>query len=195
LRNPAHIFCMPVEKLEERNMPFLMAYNSLELFFFPILFSTIFYIADIWLLCNLPFGTTTLSLFLLCFLTGALAMPVVGLWAIKRHGAFVVSADKKGLYYKKMDEDGTLVFINWDTIHNFTIRENSKRTLVIETTFNKFKKDKLPVPCNGAIYFLESGIICLEFNTSCSYKSAHILKNLTNLQRRYFSNKVETAHT
>lgn len=159
-----------------------MAYKRLELLFFPVLFSACLYIADFWLLFNLPFGETLLSLLLQALLLGSLALPLVGIWAIKRHGSFVMSADKKGMYYKKLEDPQKIVFIPWASIHKISITETNKRSVVIETTLNKYKKDKLPIPCNGSVYFLESGTICMEFNTSFWYKTANILNNLNKLR-------------
>lgn len=182
MKNVPHINYLYLKNIRGRDMPFLMSFKPLEMFFFPAIFSACFYTADLWLLRNLPFGNTTLSLFLFAFLIGALAVPVVGFWAIKKNGTFVISADKNGLYYRMLDKKDQYFFISWNAISNFNIKTTNKRTLVIETTFNKFNKDQLPIPCNGDIYFLKSGTICLEFNTSFMYKSNQILKNLKNLK-------------
>jgi hypothetical protein len=187
--------CIPSNNLRYQHLPFSMAYKPIELLFLPLLFSACFYIADLWLLFNLPFGTTPQSIFIEAFLVIALAAPLIGLWAISRHGAFVVGADNKGIYYKKLDNDTQFFFIDWNCVHNITIKETGKRTLIIETTMNKFKKEHLPIPCNGNIFFLEPGNICLEFNTCFSYKSINILKNLNGLRRRYFSQTVQSTIT
>ncbi len=187
--------CIPTRDLKENNMPFLMAYKPIEALFLPLLFSACFYSADIWLLLNLPFGMTKLSFFLQAFLTIALAAPLVAFWAINRHGTFVMGADKKGIYYKKLDDLEHFVFIGWESINNLSVDETGKRVLVIETSYNKFKKNTLPTPCNGSVYFLKNGIICLEFNTCFSYKTAHILKNLNELRRSYFIKKAQSNNT
>ena len=184
--------CIPLNNFKHHQLPFAMVFKPVEMLFLPILFSGCFYVADLWLLFNLPFGATPQSVFIQTFLTCALAAPFIGFWAISRHGAFVVGADNKGLYYKKLDDKNQFVFIDWDSVHNLSINENGKRTLLIETNLNKFRKDSLPIPCNGTIHFTAPGNICLEFNTSFSYKSAHILKNLNALRRRYFSQRVHT---
>jgi hypothetical protein len=176
-------------------MPFQMIYKPAEMFFFPVIFSVCLYAADLWLLFNLPLGETTLSLFVKTFLTASLAVPLIGFWAIKQHGSFVISADKKGIYYRKMDDKQQFFLLDWGSVSKLNITVTSKRTLVIETTFNKFKKDKLPLPCNGSVYFLESGIICLEFNTSFWFKTASILQNLTELRRRYLISKGQPDNT
>ncbi len=185
----------PARGVKERNMPFLMAYKPIEILFLPLLFSACFYSGDLWLLLNLPFGMTNLSLFLQAFLIIALAAPLVAFWAINRHGTFVIGADKKGIYYKKLDDSSQFVFIGWESINTLSISETGKKILVIETHYNKFKKNKLPIPCNGSVYFLKSGTICLEFNTCFSYKTAHILKNLNELKRGYFIKKAELNNT
>ncbi|SJM95127.1 hypothetical protein CRENPOLYSF2_4610002 [Crenothrix polyspora] len=187
--------CMPTRSVKEKNMPFFMAYKPIEVLFLPLLFSACFYGGDLWLLLNLPFGMTNLSLFLQAFLIIALAAPLVAFWAINRHGTFVIGADKKGIYYKKLDDIAQFVFISWDSINNLSINETGKRILTIETTYNKFKKNKLPIPCNGSVYFLKSGTICLEFNTCFSYKTAHILKNLNELRRDYSIKKYQINNT
>jgi hypothetical protein len=183
--------CIPSNSLQSHTMPFLMAYKPLEMLFLPILFSACFYAADLWLLFNLPFGMTKLSLFLQSFLTIALVAPIVAFWAISRHGAFVLSADKQGIYYKKLDDNNQMVFIGWEYINNIHINEAGKKTLLIETHYNKFKQEKLALPCNGSIYFLDPGNICLEFNASFSFKADHILTSLNQLRRQHFIKKAQ----
>lgn len=184
-------FCIASDNFKDHNVSFQMAYKPLETMWLPALFSLCFYAVDFWLLFTIPFGTSTLSLFLLAFLTGALAAPVIGFWAINQHGSFVMGADKKGIYYKKLNEPEKIVFVDWESVNTINIKETGKRTLIIETTLNKYKKDSLPVPCNGSIHYLDRGIICLEFNTSFLYKTDHILKSLNKLKQRYFIAEVK----
>lgn len=187
--------CIASAYIKQRTMPFQMSYKPLEMFFFPVLFSLCFYSADLWLLLNLPFGGTTLSIFLQVFLIAALAVPLVGFWAIKQHGDFVISADNKGIYYRKMDDKNQFFLLDWGVINAISISDTSKRIIIIETTLNKFKKDELPLPCNGSVYFLAPGTICLEFNSSYWVKSAITLQNLTDLKRRYFMTKGQLDKT
>lgn len=190
LNNPSNIRITPASQLKVRNMPFLMAYKPLEMLFLPVLFSGCFCVADLWVFFRIPADLPVLSNFFQVFLLGALAAPLIGFWAISQHGSFVFSANNQGIYYRKIEDKSQMVFIDWEHIHSFKINETGKRTVVVKTLLNKYHKDQLPLPCNGTTFFLESGTICLEFNTSFAYKTKNMLTKLKELKRQHSLNQI-----
>jgi len=93
---------------------------------------------------------------------------------ILRHGAFVLSADDSGIYYKVMGKSNEFVLIEWNVIYPIGV-EDDEYNYYLEFLI-KIKQYDIPIPSNAIIH--KSKLLKIQFRLPSGTNAQNIWKNL-----------------